>query len=64
MALRRFCFNIPCITFGPAFDFSNFDVAGCLGFAFDAFKSSAFAYVREVSCDQFWIYSILGVSVC
>jgi len=37
MALRRFCFNILCITFGPAFAFSNFDVVGCLGFAFDVF---------------------------
>ena len=35
MAFRRFCFNIICITFGPAFAFSDFDMAGCLGFAFD-----------------------------
>jgi len=37
MALRRFCFNILCITFGPAFAFIDFDVAGCLEFAFDVF---------------------------
>jgi len=32
-----FCFNILSITFDPAFAFSDFDVAGCLGFAFDVF---------------------------
>jgi len=30
-ALRRFCFNILCVTSGPAFAFSDFDVAGGLG---------------------------------
>ena len=35
----RFCFIIFCITVGPAFAFSDFDVAGGLGFAFDVFAT-------------------------
>ena len=47
--LRRFCFNILCITFGPAFAFSNFDVAGCLGFAFDVFSVTALSLLASQS---------------
>ena len=49
VALRRFCFNILCITFGPAFAFSNFDGAGCLGFAFDVFCVTALSLLASRS---------------
>ena len=49
MALRRFCFNILWITFGPAFAFSDFDVAGCLGFAFDVFCFTALSFLASQS---------------
>jgi len=45
MTLRGFCFNILCITFGPAFAFSDFDVTGCLGFEFDVFYATALFFL-------------------
>jgi len=48
-ALRRFCFNILYITFGPAFTFSDFDVAVCLGFAFDVFCVTALSFLASQS---------------